>query len=662
MIRFQRFLCIGPLLLACVLCFFGSVPYGWQQPTTVCLALGFGVLAIAAVNASLVLLGVALCLLPLFGAGVLSVVVSSWLLGSELRLMLTDEWEEHSSSERMMGYGFLALLLGFLGAAISPLLFYFDVPLLSSIVRFGGLASLVRWAQTQQFELIQIPALLLGYVSAMLLATHLCRLQRVRFGFAPLIVGLTIGALLSIVVLCLQYWDVHPVFSLNRGAFWRFVGRYSASFSDPNAFGVTSLLLVPILLLSAGGRLVALSRFAAVVLMVGVLWSGSRTVWLGLTTWVIVLTAMYFRRTQSRGQRMAMIAVFCASCVGVAALGNPYVQERLEPVGFAPGVQRILDTLHWENGAGRLNSRWIYGQIALQMWKEKPLSGVGVRQFYHHQSASAAKAGIDLGEWRDNANNFYLQVLAEGGLLGLTVLLFAFVLFSSALSVRNQLAPPVEYSPLLASPNRLRWLSQMSLGVFALVLFFGPHLFFDEVRYVMSILFAFGVCYSVLPPKEIERTARRRLLAATFAVPFVYVACFVFYSTGNSPRGFYQAEQGATGPVRWSAGTAYFSICDDVSTQHVFQLSAPRADLQGQPLKVRLERESEDKFETVQAIELRDTRWHQLTVPVAHSQLATGITRYRIKVSSLWNPSGGSTKGDTRWLGVMLKWPSAACE
>ena len=407
-------------------------------------------------NASFILLGLSLCTLPMINRGAVSLFVGSWLLGRVFGEMLAAK-KAPGSWIASMRLSWNQSTFSFLSLAFLLLLVSFSLSCLVRGVMPGGVGHL------------QKPTYIVcGYIAAAFLAFSLLRIENKKEAMSFVFIGLGIGVVLAVFVCLGQYWNLHPLFSSNINPFFRSLGRCSASFSDPNAFGVMGALLIPAMFFIGEGRTRRLFQVAALSLLAVLPLSGSRTAWLGLAFWIIGF--VIYKLKYGAGKR-ALKVMACFGVLGVLAiiaLGQPELNARLRKQTNVTGFVRMLQTIDWNEAPSMFDSRRIYSKIALEVWKQSPWIGVGLDGFYRKQARAARSLGIDLNGWRDNANNFYLQILSEQGILGMCLVLSSFILFGYA--VRD--APFVR---------------KLSLGVLAVMLITGPHFFFDEVRY-MSVL------------------------------------------------------------------------------------------------------------------------------------------------------------------------------
>lgn len=296
-----------------------------------------------------------------------------------------------------------------------------------------------------------------------------------------------------------QIEGFHAIFSLNQNAFWNYSGRYAGTFSDPNAFGIMSglfLVLIPYLYQNLYLRII----LTALVLGSSV-FSGSRTFFIFLVLFLAFHTLQFFcqqfKKVAKYKNKFSIIEKIRFGYYGiVAAFAAFLIIIRLYAVK-PPSIVRVLDTINPDKISSMLESRMIFSRIALEAIRENPLHGVGLGRFIPVQEEIARSLSIDLLNWRDNANNFYLHIAAEEGIPALILIIFLFyrlVTFRKKNKTeKNNCGNATDNTAQNATSNAVNYYTerrsiQVALSIFMLTLLVGPHLFFIEVRNLFFIL------------------------------------------------------------------------------------------------------------------------------------------------------------------------------
>jgi O-antigen ligase len=180
-------------------------------------------------------------------------------------------------------------------------------------------------------------------------------------------------------------------------------------FYDVNAAGSVFLLN----LLSGLGLLKTATRFrweiALTLVLIGLgLWvAGSRVALLALAVTLVAMLSLtvWNRPGKRRWIAAAAIAVILAAG-GLAAMLYPAARNVSVATAVAP--------------------RRIMAQTSVNMWRAAPAFGIGIGRFYEESSrfgADALMRELAIGTTNENAHNYFLQVLATEGIVGLAALL-----------------------------------------------------------------------------------------------------------------------------------------------------------------------------------------------------------------------------------------------
>ncbi|MDD2942897.1 MAG: O-antigen ligase family protein [bacterium] len=297
----------------------------------------------------------------------------------------------------------------------------------------------------------------------------------IRDLFSGIVIGFFVCSFLAV----LQHYSVHPVFSYNISPFWLYQKRISGTFSDPNALTVAgSLILAPLIAMGMANKSL-FTAFVVLSVFCLMLVTGGRTFYLALFCAVLFFVIQQRGRYRLSGRAIALLISASASVMVMLVYpqSNLFLQRCLP---FVP-LQRVMKTVNFETAAEMLFSRLHFARLAIEVWKDEPITGVGFGMFMALQREAAARLGFEVTDWIDNANNFYLEVLVAGGILSLAALgiftLGLLVFYFGNLSDRK------------FGFSVFHLLSATPLVVFPVILFTGPHTNFYEVQALwMAIL------------------------------------------------------------------------------------------------------------------------------------------------------------------------------
>ena len=286
------------------------------------------------------------------------------------------------------------------------------------------------------------------------------------------------------------------------------VGHLGSAYSLLRANGMGEPLAVSVplfasLALCARRRRAALlSGLAAALAWLAVLQIAERAAFIAVCAGLLVLAASMLATPRFRPhspRRAALVALALLACVAVQYAPSPFEQSRHQPV-----LARLGAT-----SAGDLNTRarFLYWGAAFEMWRARPLAGVGANNFStkmpEARAAFAARHpdsplnGLNEKYLNAGAHNEYLQILAELGAVGLAL----FAAFCASLVWSAWRALRVARGPVVpgavaslavfavssgASAVSFRWMGSGLMFVFAaaLVTRFGLRPGADAVRAV----------------------------------------------------------------------------------------------------------------------------------------------------------------------------------
>ena len=550
------------------------------------------------------LLGLALPVLPFFEYGALSCFILTFCFGCSFR---KDRPEVNQNV-----LVFLSLLLVPLSVTlIFSLIQEVDLTLLKTILLNSGPLGFLDYTQENYPVWYRAIYHFASYVNFSLLILFLPADTFLHKNFSK---GLASGVAFSCLVGLAQLAEVHPWVSVNREPFWLFVKRYEGTFTDPNALGVMAVLLLPYFYyLRKSGSILWIASF----LLAGFsIFSESRTFWLGIFIWFVVVNIKTPKRLLLLTTPLVLLI--------------PSLNSFLQSLPVLSRFTRILQTLNYNTFLESLYSRLLMGEIAIRMWQKAPILGVGLERFYEAQQAVAKAAGLDLGDWRDNANNFYLQVASEQGLYGLAMLLalFSYLFFLARKQNRN--------------------ISSTLLLILSVLFLTGPHLFFEEVKYFVAIIVGDLVRNSgrVIHSTELNLNSRRLkiMMVSIFLLGLLLIANVSVKQ--RALLGFWGVEVGENSEQQaWTSAKGYLRLCN-VPEKESLQVRSYDLPMSIDVIQNGISRQ----------ITLPDTEWHNIDL------VQSELVNVSLTPSKVWTPSAGRTEGDKRWLGAMVKIPKYLCK
>lgn len=225
------------------------------------------------------------------------------------------------------------------------------------------------------------------------------------------------GSLIALFVMLAQgYYQVNVLnIPEARGAYNRIImGNAAVLFSI--------LIFIGVLFYRGQWGYFALAIFGiAAGLYVGFL-SGCRTAWLFIPVIIICMSLLYRKRfTRKNWQMLILGIVFTSLFLGIVQ------PDRLK--SGLEGLSLDANTFTSEFAKGTAGVRLVMWRNSLLIFKDSPIFGTGMGDFMHDsiillEEGLSYKNGFAVHS--TNAHNIYFMLLAEGGLVGLSLLVLAF--------------------------------------------------------------------------------------------------------------------------------------------------------------------------------------------------------------------------------------------
>lgn len=617
---------------------------------------------------------------PMLGRGSFYMAWSGFLIGQALGdLFEVDEphagLSDANASRDLLVLSALCFLSIFILGIIVPIRLDFDLWTVIDVLKQGGLVGFQEYWSGVGSSTGRALVTLSGYSLIFLQVTAQVSSKNVGQELRQLLKGLSLGLVASLFVLLAQSQGASGLVEGNFSDYWRVLKQYPACATDPNALAIFAALLFPMvatLFKSRGVRILILFSFFTLGL-----YSGSRTFLLSIFLSSAVILYLWIRKLERRELSWLFIAGMLSCFSAVVMFGQPQVNQQLQKLVPFPASVRVLKSINWYERSSMFSSRVIFSQVAVETWLKSPIIGVGLERFFDNEKAVMEELGIDIDGFTDNANNFYLQVLSENGILGFSILLFSisllfYIASSPTMEDSDEMNQPIELhgSQSLKSlprqidypPIELQTRARLTLGVFLVILVSGAHLLSPEVQLVFALLLVAGFCR----PALIRKVMLRQINLVVVVSLFIFATGTLVLGSRTYPsfrtKGFYPPEEASVPLTRWSGSRSRITVCNNTKDSMRFRIRSLKPGSQKRPQKVVIHEGDLDLGDTTQKFELTNTEWAEVIVnlrPDSAGRFSNAVVN--LKVDAVWSPANLNIGSDPRWLGVLVELPEGTC-
>jgi O-antigen ligase len=348
--------------------------------------------------------------------------------------------------------------------------------------------------------------------------------------------------------------------------------------------------------------------------------------------------------------RLRVIARASLMFAGVAAAlwlaARVWLPGRAEYRPAGP-LQAVLQTIDPRSSLDEvLKGREVLWTAALALARRHPVAGVGLGRF-PRLIAEQRHFPVRV----DNTHNFFLQLLVETGVAGLS----AFLLIVAGLAWR--LREAIRGSGPDAA---LAWGASIAALGLALTLLSGQALLLPSMQIVVGTSLAAVLAATAGAPAVARGPfGRRAPLAAVAVIAVIYGAVLsrTTWQGASSPFGYtaglYALEYDPEWhPFRWTGRDAFLYLpVPDGATAMLLDVAAFPPDA-GQSATVTIRAAGTDR-----SVVLTDGAWRQLAIPLADSANRSRSVDIAVHVDRVAVPAMRGDSGDARSLGVQLRPP-----
>lgn len=275
----------------------------------------------------------------------------------------------------------------------------------------------------------------------------------------------------------------------------RLAGPVGGIFGNPNDLALNMVTFLPLALVTAlstwpsrGRRLTAAA--IALPMMAAIVFTKSRGGAIGFLATIVALVVV----GRSVGARIAITATLCALCV------LPFA-----PASFWHRMSSITDAQQdREEFTGSRDSRQRLMEESLQVFEERPLTGVGAGQFKNYNPPGRQET------WHET-HNVVLQVAAETGVFGLAAFIALIVCaWRAASRTRHWLRRTADNSAAHITPRERRFLNDHAVATTAALAGWLACAMFASVAYNWTLYYLLGL---IIAAREIARAQSAPMVA-----------------------------------------------------------------------------------------------------------------------------------------------------
>ena len=493
---------------------------------------------------------------------------------------------------------------------------------------------------------------------------------------------------------------------------WINSGRFNATFSDPNALGSFCVLIFPIFLIMIYIFKKAYQKIIFIIFLILffilLFYSGSRSALIGVIFEILIFIVIWFinifKKINSYSSKKKLISIISIILIFIILIGsllvflktNNKVKNNIANSGVILRAINSIDAFkHYFKKDGFLeaiksisNYRYIYWERAYQMGRDYPFSGVGIASYILELPDYNYRYNRGFQN-EDYAGNYYLQVFAEFGIIGLFLILYLFFQVIKKFIVYKKNKYKVSKNKNEEMILTALFISFLSMVI---ILFFGPHVNFIEVQLTFWLIIGLILCFINLKSNnfiqvndrkntmyindsfvnsELIKKYSRKIYLNNFQIIALCIIALIFagnllYNSLNSLSlnikentngwkdkgientfGFYGPEDfGPVGP-RWIGLDAHINLKKE-GNYLIFPIKANNPDINVDPVYVKIYLDNKLFIN----LKLTDSLWHKLKFKLPKNDM--GRISVTFICSRTWVPEKWGLNKDTRHLGVLV--------
>ena len=502
---------------------------------------------------------------------------------------------------------------------------------------------------------------LLNYLTGFVFFFVLFSTMKSKRFLKKVLIVLSVSVLISLLFSLIQKY-YSP--GLGNTPLWVNLNRMNSTFKDPNSFGVFLSAFIPVLL----GMVLSFQKRIAKLffLFIGLFalfifpFIGSRSGFIGLIfAGIIFFLLIITKQKISLKKKIVYLTLFCLILSLIFVSFYIFFQHSnlFKRIEWSTEVVSKKDTFE-----DVFTKKLFFWDIALNMIKDYPVTGLGLGSYIIELPNYSKQMGFPY-RITDSAENYYLQVSSEMGLVGFILILWLFIV------VLKQMVKNIKKFPAQNSDRFI--LYGATAGIVSVLINFLVHSYIGsfEIKYFFWLLIAITITFSPETPKigrgSVKFDSKFKISAAILVV--LFSAIHLWNSTHSlsilkrneeigwdQDFGLYQLEKDDRGFFfRWAKKTAGIAE-EDIGTSIVVPMRASHPDIQKTPVKVKIYSANRyfKREALVKEVVLRDTNW------VEFKYSTSGLPKEKIhlvfETDRVWQPLKSLGVPDPRWLAIGL--------
>jgi hypothetical protein len=499
----------------------------------------------------------------------------------------------------------------------------------------------------------------LNYISGFLLFFIVIYTCSNRKWFTRILTTLSLSALITVVFGFTQHFVSLGIGNLPSKIRWESIAALNSTFKDGNSFGAFlaayiplalgmllglksryRFLLIPVL----GGSFVLLSHTG---LISGII-STSLALMLFMTLMGAKLLLKHKRKSYHPLKTTAaaglILLIFSGTLVSVAYLSRDTsaFNKLKKRIGYLQKGESLAQL-----SPLKLDYYW---PAALAMMRDNPVAGAGIGAYVIELSNYATLLDLPL-QRDDSAENYFLQVGAELGILGLLLFLWVFWEISRHvfICVRHHRDSRGMFYIALG----------LASGALAMFLIFLQHTYIGsfEIKYLFWLIIGliFGMDRLVQDKASPQRKISKTHVFAAAVLLFLFASSSVWHSSHalslrertqqfglKHKFGFYREEMEKDRVFSWTQKTAGLTIHVE-APQIALQMRASHPDIGTRPVLVEF-KITDDVLKN----------WHEYLIEIPDNYIHKDVILI-ISVDRIWQPYKEMESADRRKLGVAIE-------